>query len=280
MSATEIEAALSVANGERCKPPLDEAEVRKIAGSVSRYEPGEDAGAAPAKLMRELTEKLALDTVGLHVKGVALFGRGSNAVACIDISDGSRVMLDPLGKFSSPIKLSIELALQAGAEPKLKSPDVMRVMALVHKLADHHETLDVENRAADYGISYLHAANAIPVRMADQDDRWRAFAQLDELDPVSHAYIDRVSVAATSKVLVDTDTGIRYVRASWFAAYVRQQAGPGAADETLRALQRVGWRKSGSEGRIKATAPGRCTPSSGPSSRCRKAGRNGEPGHG
>lgn len=38
-SAAEIEAALLVLNAERCDPPLDEAEVEKIARNAARYEP-------------------------------------------------------------------------------------------------------------------------------------------------------------------------------------------------------------------------------------------------
>lgn len=39
MGQSEIEAALLVANAERCKPPLSEGEVRKVARSIARYEP-------------------------------------------------------------------------------------------------------------------------------------------------------------------------------------------------------------------------------------------------
>jgi len=45
-SAAEIEAALLALNAERCDPPLPEAEVRKVAGSASRYEPGGGPGGA------------------------------------------------------------------------------------------------------------------------------------------------------------------------------------------------------------------------------------------
>jgi hypothetical protein len=38
-----IFAALRIFNQERCTPPLDEAEIRKIAKSIARYEPGDDA---------------------------------------------------------------------------------------------------------------------------------------------------------------------------------------------------------------------------------------------
>jgi Bifunctional DNA primase/polymerase, N-terminal/AAA domain/Primase C terminal 1 (PriCT-1) len=41
MVEAAIEAALLVVNSEQCEPPLPEAEVRTIARSVSRYEPGE-----------------------------------------------------------------------------------------------------------------------------------------------------------------------------------------------------------------------------------------------
>jgi putative DNA primase/helicase len=46
MGQAEILAALSVANEGRCDPPLEEDEVRKIAASVSRYEPAGDVLAA------------------------------------------------------------------------------------------------------------------------------------------------------------------------------------------------------------------------------------------
>jgi putative DNA primase/helicase len=39
MTATEIAAALGVINRDRCQPPLDEAEVQRIATSISRYPP-------------------------------------------------------------------------------------------------------------------------------------------------------------------------------------------------------------------------------------------------
>ena len=38
----EIAAALSKVN-ERCDPPLEESEIRKIAKSIARYQPGDDA---------------------------------------------------------------------------------------------------------------------------------------------------------------------------------------------------------------------------------------------
>jgi putative DNA primase/helicase len=45
MDAAEIEAALIAVNDRRCKPPLSASQVRKIANSVSRYEPAQEQGA-------------------------------------------------------------------------------------------------------------------------------------------------------------------------------------------------------------------------------------------
>lgn len=46
-SASEIEAALLALNAQRCDPPLDESEVRKIAHSAARYEPAEGGPGEP-----------------------------------------------------------------------------------------------------------------------------------------------------------------------------------------------------------------------------------------
>ena len=43
MTQGEIKTALQVVNRDRCRPPLDEAEVGQIAASVARYEPSEPA---------------------------------------------------------------------------------------------------------------------------------------------------------------------------------------------------------------------------------------------
>src|SRR5699024_833444 len=44
LTESEIAAALHVVNRTRCRPPLDESEVGRIAASVARYEPGAGKG--------------------------------------------------------------------------------------------------------------------------------------------------------------------------------------------------------------------------------------------
>jgi hypothetical protein len=210
-SGNGIAAALLVENRERCKPPLSESEVRKIARSVARYKPADDAVGS----LDDLTGLLGLADVGKRIDAVRVYGRGSNAIAHIHLDDGERIVLDPLGRFATLAKLTAELALQAGASPVLKAPDVVRALVLFHKLADHYENVEVEDRAWELGAEYLRSAAIGDVAMDDQASRWQAFAAL-------------AASRRTDVVLADTATGIRYVRTGWFEGYVRGQTGVSA----------------------------------------------------
>jgi len=90
----------------------------------------------------------------------------------------------------------------------------------------------------------------------DQAERWRGFEHLAHRDLWSQARDKGGSFANACIVLRDV-SGARLVRAEWFLRYVRSMA-PRETPATLRArMSRVGWERRGSEGRIKATAPGR-----------------------
>jgi hypothetical protein len=178
-------------------------------------------------------------------------------VVYVNLAAGGKVVLDTLGRCASVGKLGAELAIQAGAETKFTAVTVNRVLVLFHRLGQKVEEHEREDQAFDHGFTFLRAARVEPVTMADQADRWRAFNLLDRVDPVAEARLDNKSVAAASLVLKDADSGIRYVRVAWLKSYVRQQTGPGDAEQMARALLRVGWDKPGREGRVKATAPDR-----------------------
>ena len=208
------------------------------------------------ELAGELSELLGLGHEQ-RVLGVQLYGRGSRGVAYIQLASGNEIVLDTIGRYSSVGSMTAELAVQAGSEPELKAKDVVRILRLIHDLAEHYTAHEREDQAADLGFSYLRAAQAELVDMADQASRWRAFNVLDTVDPVSASRAEGTSVATGSVVLEDEKTGLRYVRVTWFKAYVRQQAAPGEAEAISRAMQRLGWTKPGSDGQIKATAPGR-----------------------
>lgn len=238
-SEAAIAAALLVENRDRCKPPLDEADVRKTARSVARYEPADDATGATGSLA-ELSDLLGLDEVGKHIDQVRMFGRGSTAIAHILLDGGERILLDPLGKFTTASKLSAEIRLQAGAPVNLKWEDVLQTLSLIYHLADHHESVETVELASEVALEYLRNAAVAEVDMSNQESRWKAFSHLDR-------------AGRTDIVLLDSETGVRYVRTGWFSEYLRSKLGP--PDAALRALLAAGWRKRGSEGEVKATSP-------------------------
>jgi hypothetical protein len=184
-----------------------------------------------------------------------LFGRGSSAIADIALSDGSKLTLDPIGKYGSPAKLTVELAIQVGAQPKLNTRAVVEAMALLHKLAAHHHTMDREAVAVDRGTEFLQLATVLSIDISDQGERWQAFSALNDSDPAARARELGTSIARQATVLEDRE-GTRYVRCGWFLSFVRAVAGAYSSEELARDMERVGWERSGKTGRIKASAPG------------------------
>jgi hypothetical protein len=93
--------------------------------------------------------------------------------------------------------------------------------------------------------------------MDNQAERWGWFEKLNETDPLETARAQGgKSVARETIVLEDSRTGDRYVRVSWFGMYVRQQASYVSPQELAARMERVGWKKRGGRGQIKATQPG------------------------
>jgi hypothetical protein len=62
-------------------------------------------------------------------------------------------------------------------------------------------------------------------------------------------------VTSQNTVLQDVKTGKRYVRSQWLTDYLRARSDPGEAGAMKVDLERSGWAKAGTEGRIKATNP-------------------------
>jgi len=78
MGPAEIEAALEVTNAQRCRPPLDADEVRRIAESVQRYEPEESAapketpGGYDPQTGRPISEVPAVERLSRLLEGPAV----------------------------------------------------------------------------------------------------------------------------------------------------------------------------------------------------------------
>ena len=201
-------------------------------------------GVEAGTLRGRLAKLFDLGSVHRQVTRVRVHGRGGKAWVRIDLDNGEWIELDPLGSYSTPAKMKFEISAQAGSKPRLDGDDVQEIVTLIFWLGEHYETIATADRAWELGADYLRAAVLCDVDMSDQASRWAAFEHLDRPDVRNKR----------EAVLLDT-TGRRYVRTQWIAAHLRVHSDPGEAGAMKTALERHGWRKPGTEGRIKATHP-------------------------
>jgi hypothetical protein len=190
-----------------------------------------------------LGELLGLSEVNRTLRRVRVHGRGGRAYVRLDLDNGDRIEFDPLGSYSSPSKMNFEIASQTGARPKLKGPDVQEVVTLIYWLGEREEASQTADRAWELGAEYLREAVLCDVEMGDQASRWRAFSHLDAKGTRRHT------------VLHDLKTGSRYVRTQWLMEYLRSRSDAGESAALRSELERGGWRKAGTDGRVKETAP-------------------------
>lgn len=192
-----------------------------------------------------LAKLLGLGAVGRQITRVRVHGRGGKAYVRIDLDNSEWIELDPLGSYSSPVKMKFEISAQTGAKPKLTGDDVQEIVTLIFWLGEHYETIATADRAWELGAEYLRGVTLRDVDMSDQASRWRAFEHLDRQE---------VRLKQNT-VLHDARTGKRYVRTQWLTEYIRSRVDPGETSAMKTSLERLGWRKAGSEGKIKATHP-------------------------
>jgi hypothetical protein len=209
------------------------------------------------KAAAELAHLLGLRSVGRTITGVKLYGTGAAARADIHLDDERTIVLEPTGQYASPSRLAAEIALTIGALPKVKkSEHALRALTLIHSLADHDAERDRAADATSAGLEFLQRATILDCDLSDQAERWGAFSQLHDRDPVQAARAAGASIARYALVLRDAP-GRMYVRCGWFAAFVRELLGPYGSQQLAQDMASVGWRRQGRGGWIKATAPDR-----------------------
>jgi hypothetical protein len=195
--------------------------------------------------------------VELRVVGAAVFGRGSRASANLHLSDKTVMEFETLRDIAAPQRLAVEVAACTGAQPKLNTELALRVVALLRMIGEAHETFTADQMAFDAGASFLQVATPLEVDMADQGARWEAFSKLARHDPFALSREAGSGLAHSCIVLVGAD-GTRYVRSGWFCAYARREDPTVGGNATIAArMERVGWRRRASTGRIIARAPRR-----------------------
>ena len=110
MSEDEIAAALLKVN-ERCDPPLDDAEVRKIAKSIARYEPRDDAlRSGRQHLQRSATGEVGILLSEVQPERVVWLWTGRIPKGKLSVLDG-----DPgLGKSAATVDIAARLSSGLG----------------------------------------------------------------------------------------------------------------------------------------------------------------------
>ena len=212
----------------------------------------------PIAAAEYLATILDLPSVGLEVRGGRIVGSDMNATAYLYLVDDARqitLTFESLRDFITPMKLTGQLALHTHATPKISQQAAARALAYLSILAEHQQTVTADQISAEWGISFLQRATPFDVAMRDQGQRWAAFKHIEDID--RNLDVEHRQFARSVVVLVDPEDGFRYVRTGWFREHVRQEDGLASPQEIAQRMERVGWRRRGKEGRIKATAPGR-----------------------
>lgn len=238
-------------------PTLTIEQLERASGQVLQSKNGATPGADA--LRESLTEQLGLDTVHLAVTGVDIFGRGPEARVDIHLSGSERPLrFDRFADIGKPTALAAHLVTQTGVPRGFKVPDAMAIAGSVFQLARHHAEADEDEAASEWGCEYLRVAPSQEVDFGDQQDRWRAFSAMARVNPAESAGEDRSAhaLAAASLVLIDREGSRRLVRTGWFQAYVKREVGGLYSPVALATqMQRVGWTRPNSQGRIKASSP-------------------------
>jgi hypothetical protein len=209
----------------------------------------------PPNPVERLSALYGLSKLGLRVTGARIFGRGGTASVYLGLSDGREIIFERLRDMAKPQFMLTELAACAGASPKLKQPQCIEALVLIRELAEHHETATLDELSREWGMTFLYGAGVLDLDMEDQGERWGAFEQLDRIDPVALAFEHRTAVAQKCLVLRDLQ-GSRYVRTGWFRVHVKRDDAAVSPAQIAQRMERVGWRRRGREGLIKATRPG------------------------
>jgi hypothetical protein len=115
MSQEAIEAALMIENRNRCEPPLPEDEVRRIAVSVSRYEPSDDPSAFGSEEGATLHQSSSGNWPG-ELRPEAYYGVAGDVVRLIEPhteSDPAAVLIQLLVAFGNLIGRSAHFVAEA-----------------------------------------------------------------------------------------------------------------------------------------------------------------------
>jgi hypothetical protein len=207
----------------------------------------------PIAAAEQMGAILDLPSVGVGVRGARIVGRGGSASVDLYLTDKTEITFPTLKDFAHLGNLALEITACTGARPVLKPPQRLLLVSLLRTVAEHYTTMTTDELSAEWGTAFLQSATTIHVDMNDQLSRYRAFCTLEQ----SNARVEAqhgLDIATVTTVLVHTD-GTRYVRCGWFRAYAKSEDANVSPQEIAHRMERVGWERRGTRGKIKATNP-------------------------
>jgi hypothetical protein len=183
MDAESIAAALKVENARRCRPPLPDAEVERIAASIARYEPARLEYSAEidskgrltlpevpelgdvAGLCAWLTAALGLDREHPIVGGERMGVFGPEGLVELYRASARPVRFEPVKLIASPMRLVESLLSQRlgsdGEVPPLKADHCRHIAHAINRLCGTSQTITVEQESAGIVGTFMMAATAV-----------------------------------------------------------------------------------------------------------------------
>jgi hypothetical protein len=138
-----------------------------------------------------LTEALGLDTIGQHVTGAKVFGRGEEALVDVYLAAAKPLHFKRYDRVGEPRALKLALVTQTGVHKKFSADLAGEIASAIYRLAEHHDEADATDAAREWGYEYLRLATTEIVDLEDQAERWRAFAEMGRIAPARDAGEDR-----------------------------------------------------------------------------------------
>lgn len=253
------------AKGERADyPDTTIRNVRKRVGHIT-------VESEPDAVLDELTRALRVDKVNRRVVEALVKGYGNTATAAVILDNGYAIEFDQFRQAAQPDALADLLSTTVAISTEFTKLQARRIAALIRQAASRDDELHERETFVEASTKLLRIAQTDEFDFDSQEDRWRMWTRLDEMDPeeppeghhsetaVMRRNRERQDAEAYGRRMLiprDVRTGIRFVHSGWFQQFMRLRFGPTSTPQRVKqSMLRSGWKTRGTRGRIKATDP-------------------------
>ncbi|MDQ3729635.1 MAG: bifunctional DNA primase/polymerase [Actinomycetota bacterium] len=246
MGEAAIFAALSVENAERCRPPLDDDEVRRIAASVARYQPVANGESQWEQVdVQQLEEQTHGDTFVEPTDDRAhLLARANNALKMPDGKRMRRVVHSGSALVTYAATLEDGTTIELGESHQV-AHDPRRLDARIAAAAGHEPPYYTPKEWRPYGLALVRAAVADETATTAEDEIREWLGDLDFSATIDLEDADTLYAALRDNIIGFRGSDERlYVRPAKLVDYVKRHYGERVSgSEIRRRLGRLGFTK-------------------------------------